>query len=150
MKKYDKLCYANKIRWRIRISWAILIFMLIYMIIVGETGGDSRIMTGLAASASRTIFFGGLIYVIYRIYFNKKLLKNRKLLQEKKLLEQDERNQYIHDKSGGIVMDMLLLILLFTTMTSSLFNMAAFYVSITILTTAVCLKAIAYVIYSHK
>ena len=40
--------------------------------------------------------------------------------------ELDERNQYLHDKSGGIVADILLAILLFVTLTASMFDMAAF------------------------
>lgn len=45
--------------------------MIIYMFIVGETGGDSRIMTDLADATSDVIFFGGFIYIIYRILYNK-------------------------------------------------------------------------------
>ena len=95
--------YTQKIQWRIRVLWIILIFMLIYMVIVGEIGGDSRIMTNQAHTVSSGIFFGGIIYIIARIIHNKKLIKNRLLLKEQLQMEQDERNQYLHDKSGGII-----------------------------------------------
>ena len=104
-------------------------------------------MTPLAESVSRIIFFGGLIFVCYRIYFNKKLLENRLLLKEKFLDEQDERNQYLHDKSGGIVVDILMILLLFCTVTTALFNMVAFYVSLSILTATVLLKWVSYMYY---
>ena len=82
MKNFDKLSYTEKIKWRIRFLWLLIIAMLIYMVVVGETGGgDSRIMTDLAASTSRIIFFGGFIYIVYRIASLKKLLKNRLLLK---------------------------------------------------------------------
>ena len=86
----------------------------------------------------------------YRIVRNKKLLKNRMLLKEHLRMEQDERNQYLHDKSGGIIVDILLLSLLFITVTAALFNMAAFYTAITILGLTVVLKAAAYFFFSRR
>lgn len=151
MKRFDKMSYTDKIKWRIRISWLILIIMLVYMVIVGEFGGgDSRIMTDLANITSRVIFFGGFIYIAYRIHRNKNLLKDRAMLKEQMQAEQDERNQYLHDKSGGVVMDLLLVVLLFITTTAALFNMPAFYASFIILAVAVFLKSAAYCVYSHK
>lgn len=149
MRILEKTGYADRIKWRIRISWVILIAMLVYMGIVGEHGGDSRMMTDLASATSRVIFFGGFIYVAYRIYRNKQLLKNRALLKAQMQAEQDERNQYLHDKSGGIVLDILLVFLLFVTTTAALFNMPAFYVSLSILLVSVFLKVATYLFYSH-
>ena len=57
--------------------------MLVYMVIVGELGGgDSRMMTDFANAASDILFFGGLIFVFYRIVRNKRLLKSQMLLKE--------------------------------------------------------------------
>ena len=151
MKNSEKSSYTDKIKWRIRISWMILVTMLIYMFIVAETGGgDSRIMTDLANTASGIIFFGGMIYVIVRIVHNKKLLKNRLLMKEQMKLEQDERNQYLHDKSGGTVLDILLVFLLFVTVTTALYNMTAFHISIAILAFTIFLKMGTYVFYSYR
>ncbi len=151
MKKSERAAFTDRIKWRIRILWASLIFMLAYMVFVGENGGgDSRIVTWLADFVGDIIFFGGLGYIIYRLRFNKKLLQNKGLLAEKLCLEQDERNQYLHDKSGGIVMDILMLVMLFVTMTTAMFNMAAFYASFAILAAAVLLKAGVYLFYSHR
>lgn len=150
MLKFRNTTYTNKIKWRIRLLYLLLISMLAYMVIVAEMGGgDSRIMTDLAQNVSRLIYFEGLVYVIYRIVYNNKLLKNRMLLKEQMLTEQDERNQYLHDKSGGIVMDILLVCLLFITFTASLFDMAAFYASFAALLLAIALKAAAFYYYSH-
>ena len=149
MRKFNHLTYVEKIKWRIRVLWIVIIVMCVYMVIIGEVGGgDSRIMTDLAKSVSRIIFFGGFIYVCYRISKNKKLLKNRLLLKKQMLIEQDERNQYLHDKSGGTVLDILLIGLLFITVTSALFNMSAFYTSVIILSFAILLKITAYFIFS--
>jgi len=150
MKNSNNHSFSHKIKLRIRILWVIVALMLAYMVIISELGGgDSRIMTPLAESVSRIIFFGGLIFVCYRIYFNKKLLENRLLLKEKFLDEQDERNQYLHDKSGGIVVDILMILLLFCTVTTALFNMVAFYVSLSVLTATVLLKWVSYIYYNR-
>ncbi len=150
MRNYKNIDYIAQIKWRIRILYLLLIAMLIYMVAVGELGGgDSRIMTNLANRFSRIVFFGGMAYVISRIVHNKKLLRNRLLLKEQRLEETDERNRYLHDKSGGIVLDILLACLLFITLTASLFDMTAFYVSFAILVIALVLKTGAYLCYSH-
>lgn len=150
MGKYKNMPYRTQIQWRIRILYLLLIAMLVYMVVIGELGGgDSRIMTELANCFSGIVFFGGLFYVIARIIHNKKLLQNRLLLKEQMLAEAEERKCYLHDKSGGIVLDILLICLLFITLTASMFDMAAFYLSFAILAIAVLLKAGAYLCYSH-
>lgn len=150
MKNSNNHSFSRTIKLRIRILWVIVALMLAYMVIISELGGgDSRIMIPLAESVSRIIFFGGLIFVCYRIYFNKKLLENRLLLKEKFLDEQDERNQYLHDKSGGIVVDILMILLLFSTVTTALFNMVAFYMSLSVLITTVLLKWVSYMYYNR-
>ncbi len=150
MRNCKALDYETKIKWRIRILYLLLIAMLVYMVTVVELGGgDSRIMTDLASQFSRIVFFGGMIYVITRIVHNKKLLGNRLLRKEQMQEETDERNRYLHDKSGGIVLDILLACLLFITLTASLFDMTAFYMSLAILAIAVVLKAGAYLCYSR-
>ena len=150
MKNSNNHSFSRTIKLRIRILWIIFVLMLAYMVIISELGGgDSRIMTPLAESVSRIIFFGGLIFVCYRIYFNKKLLENRLLLKEKFLDEQDERNQYLHDKSGGVVVDVLMILLLFSTVTTALFDMVAFYVSLSVLITTVLLKGGSYLYYNR-
>lgn len=150
MKGFRDRSYTETIQWRIRLLWLVLIGMLAYMVVVGVLGGgDSRIMTDLADAVSRIIFFGGMIYVIYRICYNRKLLKDRALLKEQLQREQDERNQYLHDKSGGIVVDLLLVLLLFLTVTAALFNMTAFYWTLPVLAATILLKAAAYYLYSR-
>ncbi|MEE1463201.1 MAG: hypothetical protein UF444_11070, partial [Ruthenibacterium lactatiformans] len=114
MKTCKHLTYTREIQWRIRALWLLLTGMLVYMVLIAELGGgDSRMMTPLADKFSRIVFFGGLGYVIGRICKNKQLLRSRQLLQQQMKTELDERNQYLHDKSGGIVADILLAILLF-------------------------------------
>ena len=103
MKTCKHLTYTRKIQWRIRALWLLLTGMLVYMVLIAELGGgDSRMMTPLADKFSRIVFFGGLGYVIGRICKNKQLLRSRQLLQQQMKTELDERNQYLHDKSGGM------------------------------------------------
>ena len=113
MKRYNQLPFSQKIKWRNRLLWCVFALMLVYMVVIGEMGGgDSRIMTPLADRVSRIGFFGGMDWVLWRIARNKKLLRNRGALREKQLEECDERRRYLHDKSGGIVMDIMLVVLL--------------------------------------
>ncbi|WP_195543489.1 hypothetical protein [Massiliimalia timonensis] len=57
MKSFPRSTYSEKIRRRIRLSWTIIVVMLIYMVVVVELGGgDSRIMSDFATAASRIIF----------------------------------------------------------------------------------------------
>lgn len=151
MKKCNGLTYAQKIQWRIRILRLLLLLMFIYMIVVGKTGGgDTRIMTDLAVRVSKMGFFGSIIWVVLRIRYNKKLLESRVRMKEQMLNEQDERNQYLHDKSGGFVMDALLVLLLCVTITTAMYNMAAFYTAYAIGVAAAALKVAAYLFYSHQ
>ena len=151
MKTYKNLSFSQKIRWRIRGLWALLIAMLVYMVVVGELGwGDSRVVTRFADTAGSIMFFGGMIYVGVRIAKNKALLKDIELLKEQMQNEQDELNQYLRDKSGGIVWDIIFIALLFITMTTSLINMPAFYTSRTILMIAILAKVSAYLFYRGR
>lgn len=148
MKFLQNMSLTNKTKWKIRMLWGVFIAMLLYMVLIGEWGlGDSRIMTQLAKNTSRAIFFGSMAWVIYRIWYNKKLLKDHALLVEQHLEHQDERRQYLHDKSGGLMVDIFLVLLLFITCTAALVNMPAFYISLAILLLAIALKAIFYAIY---
>jgi len=141
----NKLPYEEIIRWRIRLLWTLIAAILVYMVVISELGGgDSRIMTDLANFISDLILFGGIIYAGYRIWYNKKLLSNDWKRNQQQLEEQDERNAYLHTKSGGIVVDILLVAMLFTTVTAALFNMAAFYTSLALLLLAVFLKGLFY------
>lgn len=149
MKNFKSLSYTKKIQLRICVLWLLLIFMIVYMIFMGTFFGDSRKMSDLADIVSRTGFFGSFIYVIVRIVRNKKLLRNYYLLRLQMRKELEERNQYLHDKSGGTVMDLLLLFLLFLTVTMALINMPAFYTAFLSFLTALCLKAGFYLFYSR-
>ncbi len=150
MKRFDHLNYKEKIIGRIRILWLILFGMLAYLFLISGLGGENpRIMTELEENTSRFIYFGGLIYVIYSIIHNKKFLQDRELLKEQMQIEEDERKLYLHDKSGGIVLDILLVLLLFMTCTTAFFHTIAFYTSASILAIAILIKVGAYFIYSH-
>lgn len=141
--------FSKKIHRRIRLLWLVFTLMLVYIIVVGELGwGDSRQMTDLAELVSNIIFFGGMVYVIYRIRRNKKLLNNQQLLASQSVKEADEREQFLHDKSGGFVINLLLVCLIFITGTASLLNMAAFHTSLLILVITLLLKIGSYTIYN--
>lgn len=150
MKTFDNISFSDKIRWRIRGLWCLFIAMLIYMVVIGELKlGDSRMMTRLAELVSRIIFFGGMILVLRRIRYYNRLLINKWNLKEKMLQEKDERNRFLHEKSGGIAWDILFFIQLFLTLTASLMDMTAFSYMMISLTVMILLKLILYMYAAH-
>lgn len=143
MRNWNRLSFAAKIKWRIRLLWLLLIGMLAYIVVIGELGGgDSRIMTPLADAFSKLVLFGGMIWIGIRIRRNKKLLENAFRMKQKQQDENDERNRYLHQISGGMVVDIVLTILVFVTLTASLFDMRVFYVCFGILTVTIVSKAV--------
>lgn len=56
---------------------------------------------------------------------------------------------YLHDKSGGAALDILLVLLLFSTVTAALFSMAAFSAVFPLLLAALAIKAGLYALYSR-
>lgn len=145
MTKWSDMPYTQQLRWRIRLQWAGIVLLLALMVIVGETGGgDSRFITQLADTTSTLLFFGGIAFLGVRIYLNKKTLADRLRLREKALTEQDERNRSLHLRSGGFVMDAMLLVLYTTTMLTGMYSMAAFHTAFGLFLAAIALKAGAY------
>ena len=43
MKNFKPRTYTQKIQLRIKMSYFLLVLMLIYMVVIGELGGDSRV-----------------------------------------------------------------------------------------------------------
>lgn len=91
-----------------------------------------------------------MIWVIWKMRRNSKLRRDRMSLRKQMMQEQDERNRYLHDKSGGLVWDVLFVCLLFITLTASLVDMAAFNTALTILALCVLLKVAAYGYYKGR
>lgn len=148
MKNYKNKSFKEKVKLRILMLRATIILMFIYIIILAEMGfGDSRIITGLAQNVSNIIFLGGIIYILRKISYNKKLLQDKLLRLDEEIKEADERKKFLYDKSGGVVVDILLLTLLLITFTTALINMTAFNVSFAILMITIILKATSYYVY---
>ena len=148
MNRTGKKLSPVQIKRRIWACWGVLVLMAAYMVLIGELGlGDSRIMTPLATLSSRVIFFGGMGWVISRIVWYKRLLREPDRQEERR---RDERDQYLYEKSGGIVLDLLLLVLLLVTCTAALWDMRAFYVSLILLACALILKFGSWLFYQHK
>ena len=148
MKNYKNKSFKEKVKLRILMLRVTIILMFIYVIILAEMGfGDSRVTTGLSQIVSNIIFVGGIIYILRKISYNKKLLQDKLLRLEEEVKETDERKKFLHDKSGGVVVDILLLILLLITFTTANINMTAFYISFAILMITIILKTTSYYVY---
>lgn len=144
-----KQSFTQTIKNRIHILWVVLIALLILMITIGEVGViDSRYTTQMSEIAYKFIYFGSLIYVIYKINYNKKLLKNSQKLNEEKIRELDERTQWVYEKSGGIIVDIIMLGLTLFTWSLAFIDIFAFNTSVIILFFVVIVKIVSYTYYN--
>ena len=150
MKNYS-LPFAKVVKRRIYLLWAVLVLLLVFMALVGEKGLiDSRYTTELSRFAYKTLYFGGVIYIIYKIRYNRSLLKDKEKLRREKILALDERTQWVHEKSGGLVMDIFLLCLAAAVCVLSFVDIRAFNTAVSILFFALFLKIAAYFHYRDK
>ena len=85
--KSCKLPFSQVVKRRISLLWAVLALLLAFMVLVGEKGLiDSRSTTGLSQLSYKALYFGGVIYTIYKIHYNRSLLKNKEKLRQEKIL----------------------------------------------------------------
>lgn len=145
--KISNLRYSDAVRWKIRLLWLLLVILLAFLVIVGETGGDSRVMPRWVLNFGSYAYFISLGVVIWRLVHARKLLKNRLLLKQEALRARDERERYLHDKSGGVVVDVLLVAQLFMTMTASFYSVPAFLMGYVALALTAMLKLAAWLYY---
>ena len=147
--KSCKLPFSQIVKRRIYLLWAVLALLLAFMVLVGEKGLiDSRYTTGLSQLSYKALYFGGVIYTIYKIHYNRSLLKNKEKLRQEKILALDERTQWVHEKSGGPIMDIFLLCL--AAAACAFVDISAFNTAVSILFFAVLLKIAAYFYYKNK
>ena len=98
MKSF-KLPFSQVVKRRISLLWAVLALLLAFMVLVGEKGLiDSRYTTGLSQLSYKALYFGGVIYTIYKIHYNRSLIKKQGKAASGKNSALDERTQWIHTK----------------------------------------------------
>lgn len=150
MKRYNECTYPEKLRRRM-IGWSVMLALhIIYLIVLSELGGgDSRVQTNGMHAVMVIIGFGGIGWMGWKINHLRKLLKNPYLRKQNRLNEQDERNRWLHDKSGGDVWDIQFIGLLIVTLTASMFSPSAFHAVLPLLLLAVAVKIGSYVWYSR-
>ena len=141
-------------RKKIVILWVGLILMLIAMVLVGEGSGtillSGREQTSLAKDVTRMVYFGGLVFVIVRLCHYRNLRKNRLRMEEETLQYYDERRQLIHEKSGGLLVDILLIALMAAVFLLGFVNMAAFETALGVLLVTAGLKIGFYQYYKRR
>ena len=125
--KSCKLPFSQVVKRRIYLLWAVLALLLAFMVLVGEKGLiDSRYTTGLSQLSYKALYFGGVIYTIYKIHYNRSLLKNKEKLRQEKILALDERTQWVHEKAAGRLWIIFLLCLAAAACALSFVDISAF------------------------
>ena len=141
----------RKIKKRIAIYSALLVLIFAYIFVIGKMGlCNNRKMSETAGMAIMAIIFGGVLFVVIKLVYNRRLLKNTFKISLEFRKELRKRDKLLYEKSGGVVFEILLYFLLFVTGTAALINEAAFRVSFLVLTVSIVLKVVTYMIYSSK
>lgn len=145
MKTSKKLRFSTKIKLRIAFLYILLVFMIAYAFVISFLGlSNESTMTSMMLTVSRVIYFGGMIYAVYKISKYQKLLKSIPELKEEKEKENDERRKYIHLISGGTVWDILFFIQLFLTMTAAIYDVIPFIFTMCTLVPMILIKLVIY------
>ena len=162
--KSCKLPFSQVVKRRIYLLWAVLALLLAFMVLVGEKGLiDSRYTTGLSQLSYKALYLGGretgqalsaledLDGLLFTGSAGTGYQLHRQLAgQPEKILALDERTQWVHEKSGGPIMDIFLLCLAAAACALSFVDISAFNTAVSILFFAVLLKIAAYFYYKNK
>lgn len=141
----------RKIKKRIAIYSALLVLIFVYIFTIGIMGlANNREPSRLASTTILAIIFCGVLFVVIKLVYNRRLLKNTFKISMKLRTELCKRDRLLYEKSGGVVFEILFYFLLFVTGTAALINEAAFRVSFLILIVSTVLKVVTYIIYSSK
>lgn len=141
----------REIKKRIAIYSALLVLIFAYIFVIGKMGlCNNRKMSDTAGMAIMAIIFGGVLFVVIKLVYNRRLLKNTFKISLEFRKELCKRDKLLYEKSGGVVFEILLYFLLFVTGTAALINEAAFRVSFLVLIVSIVLKVVTYMIYSSK
>lgn len=148
MIKFDSKTFMDRVKFKVWVLRICLFLMIAYMLIVGESGlGDFRMMNLAGEIICKTIYFSGLMFIVIRFMYNRNLFLGRNKAMTEKRRREHERKYFLHEKSGGIVVDTILMLLLFASCITALWDIGAFYVTSGMLIVGVVMKVIVYIIY---
>ena len=138
--------YADRIRAKIAALSAAGAALLLYAAAVGQMGNGSG---GICCGDwfCRAALCCGLLIILYKILYQKKLLKDVLLKKLDGPGETERRRQRLYDKSGGIQADLFAYMLLILTCTAAVSDRGAFYMAAVILTLNLLLRLCIYICY---
>ncbi|RHP34559.1 hypothetical protein [Lachnotalea sp. AF33-28] len=138
--------YADRIRAKIAALSAAGAALLLYAAAVGQMGNGSG---GIRCGDwfCRAALCCGLLFILYKILHQKKLLKDVLLKQLDGPGEKERRRQRLYDKSGGIQADLFAYMLLIFTCTAAVSDRGAFQMAAVILTLNLLLRLCIYICY---
>lgn len=145
MTNNEKINLEAVVRRRINICWGGLLFMLIYMIFIGEMGlGDSREMSKSADTVSKIIFFGMIFYIIFKMVGYKKVIKEKSYLLPEYQIQWEKNIKFNLKRNIGVF------VLLFITCTAALCNEKIFHISIVVLFIVMILRIRSYYVFKKE
>lgn len=148
-EEHQRMSYVQTLRWRVWALWAELAMVVVYLVLVTEleTLGLLQIVD-VADLVSRALPLAAIVYLLVRIFLDKRQLRAQvnRLEQHQ---EPELRARFLHEKSGGVVMDIVLFGLLLAALIATLVNLTAFYTVFFLLLFALLVKLIAYLLFSR-
>lgn len=138
--------YADRIRAKIAALSAAGAALLLYAAAVGQMGNGSG---GICCGDwfCRAALGCGLLSILYKILYQKKLLKDVLLKKLDGPGEKERRRLRLYDKSGGVQADLSAYMLLILTCTAAVSDRGAFYMAAVILTLNLLLRLCLYICY---
>ncbi len=148
-EKHQRMSYVQTLRWRVWALWAQLAVMVAYLVLVTELEAlGILLVTDAADLFSRVLPLAAIVYFLVRIFLDKRQLRAQvSRLEQHREPELDSR--VLHDKSGGVVMDIVLFGLLLASLITALVSLSAFCTAFFLLLFALLVKLAAYLLFSR-
>ncbi len=149
MEEYRRRIKRENVWLRVGVA-----LMLILNVVVGvfweELFPDPRTMTRQARSMQSALFFGFWLYLILRLFFNRKKLRDPDKLESDSRRQQDERRILVGEKAAKLSGDLILVGLTLAVFVTSLYNMDMFNALYYTLLGCVLLRLGSWLYYSRK
>ena len=148
-EKHQRMSYVQALRWRVWALWAQLAVMVAYLVLVTELEAlGILLVTDAADLFSRVLPLAAIVYFLVRIFLDKRQLRAQVSRLEQHQ-EPELRARFLHEKSGGVVMDIVLFGLLLASLITALVSLSAFCTAFFLLLFALLVKLAAYLLFSR-
>ena len=147
--------YEEKLKRRLIFCRVLIVTLLALMILIGVLSDrgvllDSRTMSRTAQMVPRLIIFGGIVLLLILHRRTAFLLSDRIARDRQRIAEEDERRQYIQQRSNSLTLEALFAIGTLAVLILSYVDMTAFTTAYLALLCGLLLKGITWLYCKSK